>query len=50
MAADTQTMQKAKASTAMLLQSSKLAGCPKSEASEIMLRTSITILALVRSD
>ena len=32
------------------LQSSKLAGSPKSEASEIMLRTSETILALVRSD
>ena len=31
-------------------QSSKLAGSPKSEASEIMLRTSETILALVRSD
>ena len=32
------------------MQSSKLAGSPKSEASEIMLRTSETILALVRSD
>ena len=31
-------------------QSSKLTGSPKSEASEIMLRTSETILALVRSD
>ena len=31
-------------------QSSKLAGSPKSEASEIMLRTSETILALVRLD
>ena len=31
-------------------QSSKLAGSPKSEASEIMLWTSETILALVRSD
>ena len=33
-----------------LIQSSKLAGSPKSEASEIMLQTSETILALVRSD
>ena len=33
-----------------IIQSSKLAGSPKSEASEIMLRTSETILALVRSD
>ena len=32
------------------VQSSKLAGSPKSEASEIMLWTSETILALVRSD
>ena len=32
------------------LQSSKLAGSLKSEASEIMLRTSETILALVRLD
>ena len=32
------------------IQSSKLAGSPKPEASEIMLRTSETILALVRSD
>ena len=31
-------------------QSSKLAGSPKSEASEIMVQTSETILALVRSD
>ena len=31
-------------------QSSKLAGSPKSEASEIMLQTSETILALVQSD
>ena len=31
-------------------QSSKLAGSPMSEESEIMLRTSETILALVRSD
>ena len=31
-------------------QSLKLAGSPKSEASEIMLRTSETILALVQSD
>ena len=31
-------------------QSSKLAGSPKSEACEIMLRTSETILALVQSD
>ena len=34
----------------MTMQSSKLAGSPKSEASEIMLRTSETILALVWSD
>ena len=33
-----------------LRQSSKLAGSPKSEASEIMLRTSETIFALVRLD
>ena len=33
-----------------VLQSSKLAGSPKSEASEIMLQTSETILALVQSD
>ena len=34
----------------LIIQSSKLAGSPKSEASEIMFRTSETILALVRSD
>ena len=33
-----------------VLQSSKLAGSPKSEVSEIMFRTSETILVLVRSD
>ena len=39
-----------KNSTISIIQSSKLAGSPKSEASEIMLRTSETILALVRSE
>ena len=34
----------------VLMQSSKFAGSPKSEVSEIMFRTSETILVLVRSD